>query len=146
MNVVSTSLINFATPIAQVTVIVIKPTKFHTTRVSITFYVFQVVVPGEVIRSFFNMTKISLLWVSASRFRSNMGAFHSGNRTQVRASQLTFVCSKSTIETLEKSVNVLKVNNKNIRTMSMLLFCVFIVNLELISHLFLVFLLFILNK
>ena len=50
------------------------------------------------------------------------------------SSQLTFTCSSSTIETLEKGVRYVKVNNKNI------------VNLEPISHLVLVSLLLTLNK
>ena len=55
---------------------------------------------------------------------------------------LTFTCLKSTIETLEKVWNMLKINNKNIRTMSVSSFWFFTVNFEHISHLFLVFLLF----
>ena len=34
-------------------------------------------------------------------------------------SPLTFICLKSTIETLEKGVNMLEINNKNTRTTSM---------------------------
>ena len=59
--------------------------------------------------------------------------------------QLTFTCSESTIETLEKGWNVFRVNNKVTRTMSQPS-SVFIVNFEHISHLFSVFLLFTLNK
>ena len=57
---------------------------------------------------------------------------------------LTFTCSKSTIETREKMRHMFKVDNKNTRTTS--LTGVFIVNLEHISHLYLLFLYLILNK
>ena len=67
------------------------------------------------------------------------------NGTQKDIIQLTLTCSKSTIETLEKVWNILKVNNKNTRTTSVR-YGVFIVNFEHISYLFLVFLSLTLNK
>ena len=44
--------------------------------------------------------------------------------------QLTFTCSTSTIEALEKGVNMFKLNNKNTRTRSMTFSGVFIVTFE----------------
>ena len=64
-------------------------------------------------------------------------------------SQLTYSCSKSTIETLEKVWSMFKMNNINIRTTLLTLRrCsgVFIVNFGHISLLFLTFLLLTLNK
>ena len=60
-------------------------------------------------------------------------------------SQLSFTCSKSTIETIEVW-NIFKVNNKNTRTTPMTFSGIFIVNFEHISLLFLVLLLLDLNK
>ena len=63
------------------------------------------------------------------------------------ASQLTFTCSKSTIGTLEKGVKIyLKLKIKTLERRHCLRSRVFIVNFELILHLFLVFLLLTLNK
>ena len=47
-----------------------------------------------------------------------------GMKTQLK-NQLTFTHLMSTIKTLAKGVNMFKINNKNIRTMSMMLFCCF---------------------
>ena len=44
-------------------------------------------------------------------------------------SKLTFTCSKSTIETLEKGKNMFKVNNKNTGTTSVLVFLLLTLNL-----------------
>ena len=43
----------------------------------------------------------------------------------ISPTQLTFTCSKPTIETIEKGVNMLKVNHKITRTMSMTSFWCF---------------------
>ena len=55
--------------------------------------------------------------------------------------QLTFTCSKSTIETYEKVWNMFKINNKNTERRQWRCFGVFTVNFEHASHLFLMFLL-----
>ena len=58
--------------------------------------------------------------------------------TRALTFQVTFPCSKSAIETLEKGVNMFKVNNKNSKTTSLTPFWCFFVNFEYISHIFLV--------
>ena len=63
------------------------------------------------------------------------------------SSQLTFTCSKATIETLENLWNMFTVNNKKARTYRPWLRSgAFIVTFRYIPHLFLVVLLLILNK
>ena len=60
----------------------------------------------------------------------------------IQTSHLTFTCSKSTIETLEKGVKYGRSYNENVRTTSLMTsFWCFFVNSEHILHLFLVFLL-----
>ena len=60
--------------------------------------------------------------------------------------QLTFTCSKWTIETLENVWNMFKVNNKKLGRRHWRRSGVFIVNSEHILHLFLMFLFLTLNK
>ena len=55
-------------------------------------------------------TKSFLKWNRVAMIR-NIG-INIQNLMQGRASQLTFTCSKSTIEMLEKGVNIFKVDNK----------------------------------
>ena len=43
----------------------------------------------------------------------------------INKAQLTLTCSKSTIETLQKGVEYVEVNNKNITIMSLTSFCCF---------------------
>ena len=54
----------------------------------------------------------------------------------ISPTQLTFTCSKPTIETIEKGVNMLKVNHKNTRTMSMTSFWCFLLLTFNIFHTF----------
>ena len=42
------------------------------------------------------------------------------NDSEIKITQQTFTCSNSTIETLEKSVKYVQINNKNTRTTSTL--------------------------
>ena len=63
-----------------------------------------------------------------------------------RLNQQTFALSKSTIKTLNKGVNMFKVNNKDTEKRQLRRSGVFIVNFEHISNLFLEFLLLPLNK
>ena len=62
------------------------------------------------------------------------------------SSQLIFTCSKSTIETVEKGVNMFKFNNKNTRMTSMTSFWCFYCWLWIYFTHFLVFLLLTFNK
>ena len=63
----------------------------------------------------------------------------------IKPAQLTFTCSKLTVETPENMWNIFKVNSKNTRTVTPRS-VVLIVSFEHISHLLLVFLLLTLNK
>ena len=61
---------------------------------------------------------------------------NSVNENPQTETQPTTACSRPTTEKLEKMWNVFKVNNKNTRTTSMVLFwCLICVNFEHISHL-----------
>ena len=65
------------------------------------------------------------------------------NFKKVLITQQISTCSKKIIETLEKDINMFKVDNKDTMTSSC---CAFIVNFEHISHISLVFLLMTLSK
>ena len=64
----------------------------------------------------------------------------------LQTTQLTFICSNSRVETLQKGVKYVQVNKKITKTTSMTSSGVFIINFEHISHLFLVFLLLTFNR
>ena len=61
-------------------------------------------------------------------------------------SQPAITCSKLTIETPKRMWNMFKVNNKDTRTTPLALFLCLIVNFEHISHLILMFLLWVLSR
>ena len=63
-----------------------------------------------------------------------------------KRSQLTLICSKLTVETLEKGEICSKVNNKNTGMTSLVSSKCFFVNFEHIPHQFVMFLLLTLNK